>query len=210
MRQVRVSGTLALLLATMGWGLAAEGQHPTAVQPMQLSAFGGVSGVYTGLAGGKNFSVTAGGDIGLPPVFGVRPTLELRGTYPMDRGLVDNQRSVLAGLRVDFLLGHRWHPYGDVLFGRGEMKYTPPGYRFISSLCGLTPECTYTLSTTYVYSAGGGFDYDLGDRWGIKVDAQVQRWGETNEQIPPVPTPSGLIYPKVGTVAIVYRFGFNH
>jgi opacity protein-like surface antigen len=207
MKQERVLGTLALLLATMGLGLAAEGQHPTAVQPVQLSVFGGVTGVYTGLGGGKNFSVTAGGDIALPPVFGVRPTIELRGTYPTDRGLVDNQRSVLAGLRVDFLLGHRWHPYGDVLFGRGQINYTPYGYRYIN------PDGTqslYVLSTTYVYSAGGGFDYDLGDRWGIKVDAQLQRWGETNEQIPPVPTPSGLIYPKVGTVGIVYRFGFNH
>jgi len=195
MKQVRVLGTLALLLATMGWGLAAEGQHPTAVQPMQLSAFGGVTGVYTGLGGGKNFSVTAGGDISLLPVFGVRPTLELRGTYPMDRGLVDNQRSVLAGLRVDFLLGHRWHPYGDVLFGRGQMNYTPYGYLYNNAL--------YALTTTNVYSAGGGFDYDLGDRWGIKVDAQLQRWGTT-------PTPSGDIYSKVGTVGIVYRFGFNH
>jgi len=195
MKRERVLGTLALLLATMGWGLAAEGQHPTAVQPMQLSAFGGVSGVYTGLGGGKNFSVTAGADLALPPFHWVRPTIELRGTYPTDRGLVDNQRSVLAGLRVDFLLGHRWHPYGDILFGRGQMNYTPYGYLYNNSL--------YVLTTTNVYSAGGGFDYDLGDHLGIKVDAQLQRWGTT-------PTPSGEIYSKVGTVGIVYRFGFNH
>jgi hypothetical protein len=207
MKQQRLLGTLALLLATMGWGLGAEGQHPTAVQPMQLSAFGGVSGVYTGLGGGKNFSVMAGADLALPPFHWVRPTIEVRGTYPTDRGLVDNQRSALAGLRVDFLLGHRWHPYGDVLFGRGEMKYTPYGYPYTY------PDGTqhlYVQTTTNVYSAGGGFDYDLGDRWGIKVDAQLQRWGETNEQPPLVPTPSELIYSKVGTVGIVYRFGFNH
>lgn len=195
MKQQRVLGTLALLLATMGLGLAAEGQHPTAVQPMQLSAFGGVTGVYTGLGGGKNFSVTAGADLALPPFHWVRPTIEVRGTYPMDRGLIDHQKSILGGLRADFMLGHRWHPYGDFLFGRGEMIYSP--FYIYNGFY-------YESSPTYVYSAGAGFDYDLGERWGIKVDGQVQRWGG------PAPTPSGLIYPKVGTVGIVYRFGFNH
>jgi hypothetical protein len=202
MKQERVLVLLAVLLATMGLGRAAEGQNPTAVQAMQLSAFGGVSGVYTGLGGGKNFSITAGVDLALQPFHGVRPTIEVRGTYPTDRGLVDNQKSGLAGLRVDFLLGHRWHPYGDFLFGRGEMDYTPYGYPYSGPLCGVSYECLFTLTTTNVYSPGAGFDYDMGEHWAIKVDAQLQRWGGT-------PTPSGDIYSKVGTVALVYRFNFN-
>lgn len=196
MRQQRVVCTLALLLATVSGGRAANAQqyHPTAVQPLQLSAFGGVSGVFTGLTGGKNFSVTAGIDLALPPYRRIRPGIEVRGTYPTDRGLVDNQRSLLGGLRLDYPLGYRWHPYGDVLFGRGQMDYTPYGF--------LYQNFVYDLTTTYVYSGGGGFDYDVGERISVKVDGQIQRWGST-------PTPSGYIYSKSGTVGIVYRFNFN-
>ncbi|MGD0799105.1 MAG: hypothetical protein ABR910_15430 [Acidobacteriaceae bacterium] len=196
MKQGRVLVSLAVLLAAIAWGQVAEGQNPTAIQRLQLSAFGAVSGVFTGLGGGKNFSVTAGADLALPPFHGVRPTLEARGTYPTDRGLVDNQKSAMGGLRVDFLLGHRWHPYGDFLFGRGEMLYTPYGYMFNNNF--------YELTTTNVYSAGAGFDYDLGEHLAVKVDAQFQRWASTS-----VPTPSGAIWSKVGTAGIVYRFDFN-
>src|SRR5438270_5827067 len=50
---------------------------PTATQPLQLSVFGGFGGVYTGLSGGKNLDVLAGADLGLPPIHGIRPTIEL-------------------------------------------------------------------------------------------------------------------------------------
>jgi hypothetical protein len=193
MRQEKVVMSLALLLATLCWACAAEAQNPTAIQRMQLSAFGGVSGVYTGLKGGKNLSVTAGVDLALPPVYHVRPTVEVRGTYPMDGGVIDSQESIMGGLRVDFLLGHRIHPYGDFFFGRGETHYGPD-----TTFNGFE----YVLTTNYVYSPGAGFDYDLGSHFGVKVDGQYQRWGMS-------PTPSGTIYSKVGTVGLVYRFDFN-
>ena len=124
MKQVKIILTLALLLATISGTRAAQAQGmPTATRQLQLSAFGAVSGVYTGLNGGKNFSITAGGDLGLPPWRGIRPTIEVRGTYPTDHGLVDSQKSILGGLKVDFLLRHRFRPYGDVLFGRGQIDY---------------------------------------------------------------------------------------
>ena len=55
-----VLSLIALLAALWPCAARAQGAYPVAVQPMQLSAFGGISGVYTGLSGGKNLSVTAG------------------------------------------------------------------------------------------------------------------------------------------------------
>jgi hypothetical protein len=124
----------------------------------------------------------------------LRPVVEVRGTYPTDHGQVDSQKSILGGLRVDFLLDRRLHPYGDFFFGRGEMHYWEFGYFYQNYI--------YALTTTYVYSPGVGFDYDLGDHFGIKVDGQYQRWSNA-------PSASGLIYSKVGTVGLVYRFNFN-
>jgi hypothetical protein len=195
MKQVKIFLTLALLLAMISGARAAQaqGSMPTATRQLQLSAFGAVSGVYTGLAGGKNFSITAGGDLGLPPWRGIRPAIEVRGTFPTDHGLIDSQKSILAGLKVDFLLSHHLRPYGDVLFGRGQINYGL-GYIFGNNI--------YSLTTTYVDAAGGGFDYMLSDHIAIKVDGQFERWGSA-------PTPSGTIYSKLGSAGIVYYFTFD-
>ena len=195
MKQDKFVLTLAVLLATISWTCvaAAQDSHPTAVRELQLSAFGAASGVYTGLAGGKNFSIIAGGDLGLPPWRGVRPTVEVRGTYPTDHGLVDSQKSVLGGLKVEFLLGHRLRPYGDLLYGRGQMNY---GFGYIYG------NYVYSLTTTYILSPGGGFDFDLNDRLAIRLDGQYQRWGSA-------PTPSGTVYSTVGSAGLVYRFNFD-
>ena len=196
MKQLRLIQALALLLATIsGWRVAAAQALPTAAQPLQLSAFGGVSGVFTGLAGGKNFSITAGGDLGLPVWHRLRPAVEIRGTYPLDRGLVVAQKDAMGGLRVNFLMGPRFHPYGDFLAGRGEMDYRL-GYIFGNTI--------YDVTTTWVYSPGAGFDYDLTDHLSLKVDAQLQHWGGDT------PNTKGHIYSSVGTVGLVYRFNFRN
>jgi hypothetical protein len=195
MKQLRLIQALALLLAAISGGRIAAAQSlPTAAQPLQLSAFGAASGVFTGLRGGKNFSITAGADLGLPVWHRLRPVVEVRGTYPLDRGLVVAQKDALGGLRVNFLLGRRIHPYGDFLAGRGEMDYRL-GYPF-----GLT---FYEVTTTWIYSPGIGFDYDLTDRLSLKIDAQLQHWGAP-------PTTKGRIYTSVGTVGVVYRFNFRN
>lgn len=196
MKHSKVVLTLALLSATLSWACAAVAQEarPTATRQLQLSAFGAVSGVFTGLEGGKNFAVTAGGDLGLPAWLGIRPTIEIRGRYPTDHGLVDSQKDILGGLRVDFLLNHRLRPYGDFLFGRGQMNYGLNGYDFNGY--------DYALTTTYIDAGGVGFNYDLTERFAIKVDAQVERWGSA-------PTSTGRIYTSVGTAGLVYYFNFD-
>ena len=201
MKHEKLVLTLALLLPTLFAPRSAPAQeatNPTAIRRLQLSAFGAASGVYTGLAGGKNFAVAAGADLGLPPWRGIRPTLEVRGTYPLDRGTIDSQKSILGGLNVEFLLHHRFRPYGDFLFGRGEINYRTNG-----SINGyIYGNQIYTLTTTYIDSPGAGFDYQLTDHLAIKVDGQFQRWASA-------PTPSGIIYSKVGSVGLVYFFNFD-
>ena len=58
----------------------------TASQPLQLSAFVAGSGTFTDLEGGKNGSFTAGVDLTFLNVPHVRPSLEIRGSYPIDQG----------------------------------------------------------------------------------------------------------------------------
>ena len=166
----------------------------TASERLQLSAFAGASGVYTGINSGRNLSITAGADLSLRRYFHVNPALEVRGTYPVDNGNVDGQRNALGGLRFtgDFA---RLHPYVDILFGRGEIKYSPAL---------LSPDRTflYTQSSSSVLSPGAGLEYDLSPHFALRADVQLQRYAT------PV-LASGHLYSKPITGALTYRFDFN-
>jgi len=194
MRRIKLVLALANF-ALLFLPLAGNSQQalPTATQTLQLSVFGGFGGVFTGLSDGRNLDLLAGADLGLPPVRGFRPTIEIRGAYPVDKGQVNSQKSILGGIKTEFLLHRHVRPYADVLFGRGEINYNG-GYRFEDQI--------YLLTTTNVYSFGGGLDYDLAEHFSLRFDGQVQKWGYA-------PTASGNAYPKVVNAALVYRFGFG-
>ena len=189
MKQHKFVLTLAFALAAISWaGAAAQEAKPTATRELQLSAHSAedIRASLPGLSGGKNLSFTCWAATWglLPRGAEIRPTIEVRGTYPIDNGSIDSQREILGGIRVDFLLNHRLRPYGDFLFGRGQINYGA-GYLFNNSI--------YALTTTYIDSPGGRIrSYDLTEHWAInkKVDGQFQRWASA-------PTPSGIIYSKV-------------
>ncbi len=193
----------------------------TATQTLALSAFGGLSGNYTDLEGGKNLGITAGVDLALPTYHRYRPVLEGRGTYALDGGSIDAQKEVLGGLRVERQF-RRWHPYLDFLAGRGQIDYQNHGFSY--------GDFTYISSTSTVYSGGGGLDVDLTRHLSVRGDVQVQHWDTPfPATTPPVPvtvtqsarvrpdvvigapgTAPQTIYPTMGTLAVVYRFDFNH
>lgn len=87
---------------------------PTATQRLHVAAFAGLTGVYTGLEGGRNVALTTGINIGTGSFFRLHPFLELRGTVALNGGSVDSQRNVLGGLKVSKIFEH-FQLYGDVL-----------------------------------------------------------------------------------------------
>lgn len=183
---------LALLLACSH--LAVGQAEPTATQALQLSAFGGLTGTYTGLEGGRNLGITAGANLDISSFHHFVPGIEVRGTYPIHEGQVDGHEDLLGGIKVH----HPWRaflPYADFLIGRGQINYKHGGFRL--------PPFIYLASTTVVLSPGVGVDMDLSHRWGAKADFQYQTWN-TPASI------TGTIHPKVFTAAVEYRFDFNH
>ena len=167
---------------------------PTASQALQLSAFGGLTGVFTDIEGGHNLSISAGVDLAFLSLRGFHLAAEGRGTYPMDTGTISSQKDALGGMRVDRQYGHV-RPYVDFLAGRGEIDYLNGGIT-IGPL-------TYLSTSSTVLSGGGGVDLDLSPHWSFKADYQYQHWDT------PV-TSSGTIHPSVVTFGAVYRFDFNH
>ncbi|HTD96792.1 MAG TPA: hypothetical protein VK627_07670 [Edaphobacter sp.] len=186
--QARALFALAVLLPSIARAQA----NPTATRQLQLSAFAGGTGTFTDLFGGKNLGITAGADLTLLRYRLLRPSIEVRGTYPIHEGKIDSQKSILAGAKVEHSFGP-FRPYVDFLVGRGEINYLLGGY-YLS-----TSNTLYIRSTSTVYSPGIGIDYDLTRRLAVKADLQVQRWNT------PV-LPSGTIHPRALTIAAVYRF----
>jgi opacity protein-like surface antigen len=166
---------------------------PTASRLVTVSVFGGANGTFTGLSGGKNLGITAGGDIGFKPFHSFYPSVEVRGTYPVDGGHIDSQENFLFGPKIERVYGN-FHPYVDFFYGRGKITYLNGGYP--------NPAGTllYLDSVSNVFAAGGGLDFNLTDHFAIKFDAQFQRYGT------PVTT-SGSLYATPLTLGVVYRFG---
>jgi hypothetical protein len=190
---------MGVVLGILGGLSKAHGQAlPTAEQGSSLSVFGGGSGVFTGIKGGRNLGITAGADYTLWHFAGFRPAVEVRGTYPFYEGHVESQKSILAGVRVERRIG-RLLPYGDFLIGRGEINYVNPA--IVPGPFGVSTRYIRTDST--VYSPGVGLEYDLTRHFAGRADGQFQRW-ET-----PV-TSSGTVWAKQFTVGITYRLDFNH
>ena len=188
--------TTLLLFSCSVLSLSAQTTTPAAVQPGALYAFGGLTGAYTGLSGGKNLDFTAGADL---RVYDFRRYLvsgEIRGSIAIDGGTIARQKDIVAGVKVDRLYKGWIDPYVDFLIGRGKINYESGGY--------LSPDQTliYISSPTTVLSPGVGVDIPIRVHYSAKLDAQFEHWDT------PVTT-SGRIYTKALTAAVVYRFNFN-
>jgi hypothetical protein len=192
---VLLAAALALILCVAAPAAGAQATS-TASRPLELSTFGGLTGTYTGLGGGRNLGITAGVDLGFRPYRGLRPFLEGRGTYPIDDGHVDAQKDALVGLRVERRLSPRLHAYGDILFGRGAIDYQNGGYLSLSG------DFLYVRSISNVVSPGLGLEYRLTDHFSALADAQFQHWDTPA-------TASGSLWAKPLTLGVRYRFNFN-
>src|SRR5271167_365690 len=101
MKQLTIRVNLVLGAAVLFVAQIACSQAvPTASQTLQLSAFGGLTGVFTDLEGGHNLSITAGIDLAFLSLHGFHPAAEVRGTYPIHAGTINSQKNVLGGIRV--------------------------------------------------------------------------------------------------------------
>jgi hypothetical protein len=170
---------------------------PAATQQLQLSAFVAGTDTFTYLAGGKNLDITAGVDLTLPIFRVFSPSVEVRGTYPIDKGHISSQKDFLVGPKIEYPFG-RLHPYADLFVGRGKIDYHASGH----ASGYIFDNFRYVSSTTIVYSPGIGLDYRFTNALAVKIDAQFQHWNTPA-------TNSGTINPRAITLGAIYNFDFN-
>ena len=169
--------------------------NATASRSLEISVFGGPAGVFTGLDGGHNLSLTVGADVGFRPFYGFLPAVEVRGLYAVDDGTVVAQKNILGGLRLE-KRRRGLRLYGDVVFGRGSLHYLNGGYLDQAG------DYLYTSNTTNVVSPGAGVSVDLVRNFSLFADAQFQHYAT------PV-TVSGSLWSKPVTIGVIYRLPFD-
>jgi hypothetical protein len=163
------------------------------------SVFAGTSGLYSGLGEGRNASVTAGVDLARL-YHGLFIGAEIRGRLPILSGQVVGEKALLGGMRIKTTF-HKVRPYADLLMGRGNLIYQQGGYAVPAQ------DARYLETYSSLISPGAGVEINLSGHLGFLVDGQLEHWRVPFQSGGANVGPSSM-YSKVGTLAIVYRFGW--
>ena len=155
---------------------------PTATAPLDASVFAGYSLTRPDWGNNTNQGVSFGFDLSHGFKFPIVPSLEARAN--LSNGPIVNERVYLFGVRGEYRLRGRFHPYGDLLIGPGNIHYNVfsgyPGYIGDNSV---------------VKTMGGGVNFDVCSHFQIKIDAQYQFWNfGSNYTLTPITYMFGINY----------------
>jgi opacity protein-like surface antigen len=126
----------------------------------------------------RNLGFTAGVDYTRFVRAIVQPSLELRLTNA--NGLNVGERTYLGGFKFTGTI-HGIHPYGTFLAGTGYIKF-------------MNPIDTYTSDTSFVYSMGGGAEFNVLPAWKVRLDFTQQHWDLDPEILTPTNYSIGVAY----------------
>ena len=186
---------IACTVAAVGPGsrsVYAQAHKETAIQAMRLHVFGVGSYVHPAYGvdqTGSGFAVGGGAGFTVHHVHYLEPSLDLRYQYASSPSVTETVLS--GGLRV-ILHAAKFHPYGDILVGTGnlDIKKVNPAF----------PNYKHDDSTVYTF--GGGLDYDLTQTVGFRIDVQQQRWQLATTNLP--------FYPTQASIGVRYQFHFRN
>ena len=167
---------------------------PTATRAAEISVFGAYAPAELDYGPRTLKGFSAGGDVTIFPRLPVAPSLEIRGNFLSGQDVTE--KTALVGLRVQRDI-RRYHPYGDVLIGLGEIAYHPSPY----------PD--YNSDRSKVLSYGVGINIDLTHRLAAKFDIQQQTWNlGQNGPLEPNGTDYTLT-PRIFQVGVTYTLPFH-
>jgi hypothetical protein len=75
---------------------------------------------FNDLDGGRNRDITAGADLTFLTLLLIKPSLEVRGTYPSTRGKFVARKTSSVGPKVEFTFG-RLYPYADIFLAEVKL-----------------------------------------------------------------------------------------
>lgn len=183
-RCAQVFGCMLALTA----GHAAAQALPTAVRPMSLQGYGGVTYAkldYVGAPSGSGFMLGGVSRVHTFSMFDLG--LDVRGTSATSPTV--DQRTVTGGLRATFSFGPL-QPY--FAYGGGGGLITFPKHN----------DPNYTSDHAFITAAVGGIDLQVAGHWSVMVDVDRQSWklGSASTAFQPLLTSAGVRY-RIGSVS---------
>jgi opacity protein-like surface antigen len=131
----------------------------------------------------RNLGFTAGVDYTRFIRAIVQPSLELRMTNATGKNV--DERTYLGGFKVEAAI-HNIHPYATLLAGTGGIIFH-------------NPIDTYTSDTSFVYSMGGGVEFNVTQSWKVRLDMTQQHW-DLDPQI---------LTPSIYSLGVAYSIPFH-
>jgi hypothetical protein len=185
---VRIALCILLALAGRFAPRAAAQAMPTASKTMDISAFAGFDYSNPEYGPDKNTGFTFGANVTRYYNLPVELSIEVRAN--LTNGTDVSERTYLIGLRAQGNVLHSLHPYGDILFGIGDIHFN------------LSDGSTYIGDNSTVFNYGGGVNIDAYRQFQLKLDIQRQSWSLGHGS-------GNTFSPYIAMVGVTYRFHFR-
>ena len=108
----------------------------------------------------------------------VQPSLEFR--FATANGSTVDEHTFAGGLKLQTTV-HGIHPYGTFLVGKGVITFVHPIGDYLSD-------------SSFVYSLGGGADFNVHPNWKVRLDFTDQNWKIRQQPLTPVTVSIGVVY----------------
>lgn len=125
----------------------------------------------------NNIGFTAGVDYTRFTGTLIQPSLELRMTHASGKQVGEN--SYLTGFKVETTIG-RIHPYATLLAGMGYISFKT--------------EAGYPSDSSFIYSMGGGAEFNVTPSWKVRADFTEQHWNLDPQILNPMAFGVGVSY----------------
>jgi hypothetical protein len=171
--------TVILLAASLAVPAAASAQAAvTAQRGAEIAPFVQASIITPDWGPQHNIGYTVGIDYTRLISGIIQPSLELR--YISANGLTVDEHSITGGFKIATSI-RNIHPYATLLAGTG-------GILFVHPVPG------YPSDTAYIYSLGGGAEFNATENWKIRADFLHQVWNLEPNSLTPVTLSVGIAY----------------
>jgi opacity protein-like surface antigen len=176
--------SLALGLSFAATGIACGQAVVTATRGAEITPFAFTTLVSPDYGQPRNLGYTFGVDYTRITGGFIQPSLELRLTNAPGKDV--GEHSYLGGFKLTGPPIHGVHVYATLLAGTGGITF-------------MNPIETYGSDTSFVYSMGGGAEFNIQQQWKIRADYTSQHW-DLDPQI---------LTPAIYSVGISYSIPFH-
>jgi opacity protein-like surface antigen len=179
LNQWTIKSALCLGISLAATGIASGQASVTAQRGAEIAPWVQTTYLRPDYGQPNNIGYTVGGDYTRFIRSVVQPSLEIR--YTSASGTQVNESSFTGGLKLQTTI-YGVHPYATMLAGTGHITFVHP------------VSANYPGDTSFVYSLGGGLEFNVLPSWKLRADFTDQHWDLDPAILTPMAFSVGVSY----------------